>query len=73
MVSPSGSDVWLSDGEDLLLGLFKPKPKQVLSSENEEMKENSKQNDFHEYNNHVLPLIIGDTVHILEENGEGTR
>ena len=45
--------------------------KDVLNSETEEIKEISKLNDFHEYNNHKLPLIIGDTVHILEENGEG--
>ena len=45
--------------------------KDVLGYENEDTKENSKLNSLDEYNSHVLPLIIGDTVHILEENGEG--
>ena len=31
----------------------------------------TKSNTSDEYDNHILPLIIGDTVHILEENGEG--
>ena len=38
---------------------------------NEEIGENSKLSSLEEYNNHTLPLVIGDTVHILEENGEG--
>ena len=45
--------------------------KDVPAYENEEVKENFKLNSLEEYNNHILPLIIGDTVHILEENGEG--
>ena len=45
--------------------------KDVLGYENEETKENSKLNSLDEYNSHILQLIIGDTVHILEENGEG--
>ena len=43
----------------------------IIAYENEEIKEITKLNDSDEYNNHILPLIIGDTVHILEENGEG--
>ena len=45
--------------------------KDIIAYENEEIKEITKLNDSDEYNNHILPLIIGDTVHILEENGEG--
>ena len=43
--------------------------KDVISKE--EIKEKSNQDILDEYNDHILPLIIGDTVHILEENGEG--
>ena len=45
--------------------------KDILAYENEEIREITKLNSSDEYNNHILPLIIGDTVHILEENGEG--
>ena len=45
--------------------------KDIIAYENEEIKDVTKLNDSDEYNNHILPLIIGDTVHILEENGEG--
>ena len=42
-----------------------------VTCETEETKDNLKSNKSDEYTHHVLPLIIGDTVHILEENGEG--
>ena len=42
-----------------------------VTCETEETKDNLTSNKSDEYTHHVLPLIIGDTVHILEENGEG--
>ena len=50
---------------------YESKKKNELGSDGEEIKENSQLNNLDEYNSHILPLIIGDTVHILEENGEG--
>ena len=41
----------------------------IEASKNSPMKNGDQDN--REYNGNALPLIIGDTVHILEENGEG--
>ena len=45
--------------------------KDITTLLDEEFKEITNSNTSDEYDNHILPLIIGDTVHILEENGEG--
>ena len=45
--------------------------KDITTLLDEEFKEITNSNSSDEYDNHILPLIIGDTVHILEENGEG--
>ena len=40
-----------------------------VTCETEETKDNLKSNKSDEYTHHVLPLIIGDTVHILDQEG----